>query len=161
MLRYPVRLLEDDNGTILVDVPDIPEAHTFGDDAEEAKARAVDVILTTLEMYIRDRRPIPAPSRARRGGEWVEIPPLAGAKISLYETMRDQALGKAALAARLGWHLPQVDRVLALRYTSRLDQVQRALRAVGKRVVLSVEDEPQPPKRRGVARSARSRAQRS
>ena len=36
MLRYPVKLSKDTNDTILVDVLDIPEAHTFGEDREEA-----------------------------------------------------------------------------------------------------------------------------
>jgi predicted RNase H-like HicB family nuclease len=30
------------NGTILAGFPDVPEAHTFGDDRDEALARAVD-----------------------------------------------------------------------------------------------------------------------
>jgi antitoxin HicB len=37
-------------------------------------------------------------------------------------------------ARRLGWHAPQVDRLLDLRHASRLDQLDRALRAVGKRL---------------------------
>jgi predicted RNase H-like HicB family nuclease len=48
MLRYAVKLSKDTNDTILVDVPAIPEAHTFGEDREEALARAVDAIETAL-----------------------------------------------------------------------------------------------------------------
>ena len=40
MLRYPVTLERNFTGTILVSFPDIPEAHTFGGDREEALARA-------------------------------------------------------------------------------------------------------------------------
>jgi len=36
MLRYRVKLSKDTNGTILVEVPDIPGAVTFGEDREEA-----------------------------------------------------------------------------------------------------------------------------
>jgi antitoxin HicB len=35
-MRYAVTLAPDDNGTILVTVPDIPEAVTFGDGARRA-----------------------------------------------------------------------------------------------------------------------------
>jgi antitoxin HicB len=50
MLRYPVELSLDTNGIILVEVPDIPEAHTFGDDEEEALMRALDAIESALSF---------------------------------------------------------------------------------------------------------------
>ena len=34
MLRYPVTLERDTNGTLRVEFPDVPEANTFGEDAE-------------------------------------------------------------------------------------------------------------------------------
>ena len=49
----------------MADFPDLPEAHTYGDDREEALARAVDVLTTVVESYVRDGRDIPAPSRGR------------------------------------------------------------------------------------------------
>ena len=48
MLRYPVRLRPDTNDTILVSFPDFPEAHTFGDDRNEALARAADLLEDVL-----------------------------------------------------------------------------------------------------------------
>ena len=41
MFAYPIILTQDDN-TLLVTSPDFPECTTFGDDWEEAVARAVD-----------------------------------------------------------------------------------------------------------------------
>jgi antitoxin HicB len=61
MLRYPVKLEHDSNGTILVSFPDVPEAHTFGDDRAEALARAVDAVETAFIGYMEDRRVIPSP----------------------------------------------------------------------------------------------------
>lgn len=37
MLSYPISLTPDDNGTLLVTFPDVPEAITVGDDEEDAK----------------------------------------------------------------------------------------------------------------------------
>jgi antitoxin HicB len=51
--------------------------------------------------------------------------------------MRKARVGKAELARRLNWHLPQVDWLLDLRHSSRLDQLEAAFRALGK--CLSVE----------------------
>jgi antitoxin HicB len=42
MLRYPVTLKRDTNGTMRVEFPDVPEANTFGEDADEALIEAVD-----------------------------------------------------------------------------------------------------------------------
>jgi len=39
MLKYPEKLSRDTNDTILVEFPDVPEAHTFGEDADEALMR--------------------------------------------------------------------------------------------------------------------------
>jgi antitoxin HicB len=40
MLRYPVTLKRDANGTMRVEFPDVPEANTFGEDADEATHRS-------------------------------------------------------------------------------------------------------------------------
>lgn len=62
MLAYPITL-EDDDGTIMARSPDFPELTTFGDDREEALARAVDALEEAIAARIHDRRDIPAPSR--------------------------------------------------------------------------------------------------
>lgn len=136
-MRYPIRLTKDDNDTFLVDVPDVPEAHTFGETKEDAKMHAVDVILSAFDTYIKAKRPIPVPSTAKRGQVYVDIPALDGAKIDLYHAMRESGTGKYRLAKKLGWQLPQLDRVLTLRYRSRFDQIEKALAAVGRKVVIS------------------------
>jgi len=137
MLQYPVKLSRDTNNTILVDVPDIPEAHTFGDDREEALARAVDAIETALMGYIEDRQKIPAP-RAIQRGEFVTLPALTEAKLALYSAMRTAGVGKAELARRLNCHLPQIDRLLDLTHSSRLDQLEGAFRVLGKQLSIQI-----------------------
>ena len=137
MLRYPVKLVKDTNETILVDVPDIPEAHTFGEDREEALLRAPDAIESALMCYIDLRREIPVP-RATRKGPFVTLPALTEAKLALYTAMRAARIGKAELARRLNCHLPQVDRLLDLRHASRLDQLEAAFRALGKQLSIQI-----------------------
>ena len=140
MLRYAVKLSKDTNGTILVDVPAIPEAHTFGADRTEALARAPDAIETALIGYIEDRRDIP-PSDVPAGRRtFVSLPALTDAKVALYHSMRVSRVGKAELARRLNCHLPQVDRLLDLRHGSRLDQLEAAFRALGKRLTVDIHE---------------------
>ena len=56
LLTCPVTLERDDNGTILVSFPDLPEAHTFGADESDALERAKDALATVIDAYIKDRR---------------------------------------------------------------------------------------------------------
>src|ERR1035437_4899464 len=114
MLRFHVKLSKDTNDTILVDVPDIPEAHTFGEDRAEALLRAPDAIESALMSYIDLRRDIPVHGAGGRG-PFVTLPALTEAKLALYTVMRTAKVGKAELARPLNCHLPQVDRLLDLR----------------------------------------------
>ena len=140
MYSYPVDLKPDDNGTILVSFPDVPIAHTFGEDESEALARAIDALETAFVALISDRERIPRPSRPRRGQKVVKLPALSAAKLALYEAMREAGVRKADLARRLNWHMPKVDRLLDLRHASRIDQLEAALAALGKKLVLDIED---------------------
>ena len=139
MLRYRVKLSKDTNGTILADIPAVPEAHTFGDDRDEARLRAVDALETALMGYLADRREIPAADGSQRGDS-VVLPALTEAKLALYQAMRAARVGKAELGRRLNWHLPQVDRLLDLRHASRLDQLEAAFLALGKRVSVEIHE---------------------
>jgi antitoxin HicB len=61
--RYPVRMLPDDNGTILVTFPDVPEAITFGENEQDALTRAAEALEAALSIYIDKNADIPRPSR--------------------------------------------------------------------------------------------------
>lgn len=140
MKRYPADFSIDDNGTILVRFPDVPEAITYGDNERNALAHAVDALETALSLYVSAKRPIPVPSRAKRGQHWVAVSALSEAKLALYESMRASRTGKAAMARKLNCHLPQIDRLLDLTHHSRLDQLEAAFLALGKRLAFHLED---------------------
>ena len=137
MLRYPVKITQED-GAVVVTFPDFPGVQTFGDDEPEALARAVDALETMLMGMIEDREEIPV--RATRRGRFVTLPALSEAKIEVYRQMRSAKVGKAEMARRLNCHLPQIDRLLDLGHASRLDQIEQAFLALGKRLILSLED---------------------
>lgn len=136
MFDYPVTLTPDD-GTVLVTFPDVPEAITFGMDEDEALLQAVDALETALSCYVDARKPLPAPSAAD-GRPTVRPSALECAKLGVYQAMTEQGLRKADLARRLGWHLPQVDRLFDLRHASRFDQIEAAARALGRQVEVRV-----------------------
>ena len=134
MFDYPVTLTPDD-GALLVTFPDVPEAITFGADEGEALLHAVDALETALSFYVDARAPLPVPSKPKRGQKTVRPSALESAKLGVYQAMTEQGIRKSELARRLGWHMPQVDRLFDLRHASRLDQIEMAAHALG----LSVE----------------------
>jgi len=131
VLDYPVTLTPDE-GTVLVTFPDVPEAITFGADEDEALLQAVDALETALSFYVEARKPLPVASKPKRGQRTVRPSALEGAKLGVYQAMMEQGIKKAELARRLGWHMPQVDRLFDLRHASRLDQIEAAARALGR-----------------------------
>jgi len=138
MFDYPVTLKPDSNGSVLVTFVDVPEAITFGADEDEALLNAVDALETGLSFYVDDRKPLPAASKPKKGQKTVRPSALECAKLGVYQSMTEQGIKKAELARRLGWHMPQVDRLLDLRHASKLDQIETAARALGKQVVVQI-----------------------
>jgi antitoxin HicB len=139
MLAYPIDVERDTNRTLLVTFPDLAEAVTFGEDESDALLRAIDALETVLAARIDDREDIPLPSPAA-GRPCVVLPALTTAKVLLYRAMREAGIRKAELARRLGWHGPQIDRLLDLNHASRLDQIEAALAVLGKRLAVDLAD---------------------
>jgi antitoxin HicB len=140
MFNYPVVLEAQPEGGFVVTFPDVPEAITQGEDEEEALLYAVEALESALLFYISDRKPLPAPSQPKRGQRVVRPSALEAAKLGVYQAMTEQGVKKSELARRLGWHMPQVDRLLDLRHASRLDQIEAAARALGRHVEVRVAD---------------------
>jgi antitoxin HicB len=139
MLAYPLTLEPDDNGTLLVTFPDVPEAVTFGEDETDALRRAVDALETMLAARIADQEDLPLPSHAA-GRPCAVLSALATAKVLLYRAMREAGVSNAGLAGRLGWQGAQVERLLDLNHASRLDRIETALAALGKRLDIRMSD---------------------
>ena len=138
MFDYPVVLTPDED-TVLVTFPDVPEAITFGADEDEALLYAIDALETALSFYVDSRKPLPKPGKPKRGQVTVRPSALECAKLGVYQAMTEQGIKKAELARRLGWHMPQVDRLFDLKHASRLDQLEAAARALGRHVEVRVE----------------------
>lgn len=134
MLSYPIKLTPDD-GTILVTSPDFPELKTFGETEDEARLHAVDAFEEAIAARIASKENIPEPSRGRR---LVALPSQTAMKTMLYQAMGSAGVSKAELARRMHCHAPQIDRLLDLNHASRMDQIDAAFAAVGRRIVLSL-----------------------
>ncbi|MFC0308513.1 type II toxin-antitoxin system HicB family antitoxin [Gallibacterium trehalosifermentans] len=138
MLRYPVEVIADDNGTFLVTFPDIPEAASVGEDIESALLEAEEGLETALEFYFDDRRPIPLPSQIKENQYTVPLSLLRSLKVLLLNEMLAQNVRKAEMARRLDVHMPQIDRLLDFRHPSKIDFVEKAFKKLGREINLTI-----------------------
>jgi antitoxin HicB len=137
MLIYPVEFTPDDNNTLLVTFPDIPEAVTYGETEAEALLWAEDALMVILESYIDDKQPIPAPSPLN-GRPGVALKVAAAGKVALHNALLEAGKRKADLARMMNLAPSLVDRLLSLSHKSRIEQIETALAAMGKRLVVDV-----------------------
>jgi antitoxin HicB len=138
-LNYPAHLEPAEEGGFIVTFPDVPEGITQGEDEDEALLRAVDALETALSFYTDEGADLPKPGKPKRGQHTVRPSAQACLALAIYQAMRDDGVRKSELARRLGWHMPQVDRVLDPNHASRLDQAEMALAALGRSLSLSIE----------------------
>lgn len=132
MLRYPAKFTAQREGGFVVTFPDIPEAITQGEDREDALLHARDALETALEFYFDGYRAVPAPSRQKRGQEFVELPSSVAAKVLLLNEMIRQKVRPAELARRLKTTPQEVNRLTNIRHTSRIDGIAGAMKVLGK-----------------------------
>ena len=134
---FPYAFEPEESGGVLVQFVDVPEAHTAGATEAAAGEQALDCLIAALGGYIRLGRKLPRPSPAR-GRPVATLPPLVAAKLALYEAMRTQAITRTELARRLGLQENAVRRLLDLDHRSHIDQIDRALAVLGKRLEVRV-----------------------
>lgn len=136
-MRYPVQLEPDESGSVGVTFPDIPEAITFGEDREHALAMAADALETALDFYFEARRPVPMPS-VQQEMPTVELSASVAAKALLFNEMLAQGVKPVELARRLNVPRQEITRLLNPRHATKIDAIDKALKAMGKRLELQV-----------------------
>jgi antitoxin HicB len=135
---YPYELLPQPEGGFTVIFPDVPEAITQGETAEEAASMAEDALVTALSFYTDNFEPLPQTSPAQ-GRAIAPIPALAAAKLALHEAMIEAGVSDVALAERLGIGEEAVRRLRDPLRQSRIAEIDAALRVLGKRLGIVVE----------------------
>ncbi len=145
---YPVEITEhradhpgdrpEDAGFSAV-FPDLPEAITWGADRDAALVSAVDCLEEALAARIKARDPLPPPGPAR-GRPTVAPGSLIGAKAAFYLALKQSGVKPAELARRMGAQPSLVTRLLDPAHATKPDLFDAAFAALGKRLVVSVEN---------------------
>jgi antitoxin HicB len=128
-------------GGYVVTFPDFGYGVTQGESEREAMEMARDLLMLTIADYIRAAKPLPLPRR-RHGARYraVPLPALQAAKVDLYSAFLASGLKKAELARRIGIPKTHIERLFSLRHHSRLNQIEAAFAALGKRLHVEARD---------------------
>lgn len=141
-MQYRAKFTADGDGFI-VTFPDVPQAMTHGSTRAEARANAVEALeLALLGAYFAKGREFPQATRWPPEGdssEWIAMPPSAVAKMAFIDAFKASAMTRVALAVKLGKSETEVRRMLNPTYGSKIDTIEAGLRALGRRLVVTIE----------------------
>ena len=140
-MQYPALFEPARGGGFVVTFPDFDWGITQGDTEKEACEMAADAIRTMIQEHIRKSEEVPRPSKPRgRKYRMIHLAALDAAKAELYSAFQASGLKKVELARRLGIPKMTVDRLFDLDHHSRLDHIEAAFAALGKRLAVEVQN---------------------
>jgi antitoxin HicB len=135
---YPADVLEEADG-VTVTFPDVPEVITSGETRAVALERAQDALVSGLSFYVDEGRPLPQPSTAG----WrpvISVTLLEATKLALHDAMLTLKVSNVELGRRLGIGEKAIRRLRDPLHRSHVSQIEAALRSLGKRLEVSVQD---------------------
>lgn len=136
--KFPARFEPDPDGGFVVTFRDIPEAITQGDTLEEADSMAQDALVTAMDFYFEDGRPVPAPSKVAKGERLVSLPLSVAAKVALLNARIESGARPADVARAMGCKAQEMTRVFDLQHATKIDTIAAALAAMGYELELKV-----------------------
>lgn len=139
MSAYPLSFTRED-GDFVVRSRDLPELLTAGSTHAEALELAEDALAVVLLTYMEKGQAVPAPSAAEPGEEVVAPPAPVAAKLAVWQAFKEAGISKSELARRMDVAEGEVRRVLDPNYGSKLDRLDQAARALGRRISVQLVD---------------------
>ncbi|MEK7406998.1 MAG: type II toxin-antitoxin system HicB family antitoxin [Acidobacteriota bacterium] len=137
---YPAAFLPEKRGAFTVRFPDLPEAITSGKNIADAVSEAADCLQEALAGRIARKERIPRPSAPTRDQRMIPVALYLAPKLALYVTMCEAGINNSQLARRLGCTELVVRRMLNPKHGTRPERLAAALGALGKRVVVALEE---------------------
>ncbi|EAT6910373.1 TPA: hypothetical protein G8W54_003916 [Salmonella enterica] len=140
MFNYAVKLEHDpDTESWIATCRDLPLFNSVGDSVDDALLESVDGAIVALSIEIDARRPIPAASQPEEGEYVIHLPVLVVMKAALHNAMIATGTRKSDLARSMGMKGPQIDRLLDVCHSSKVETVELALQQLNRTVQVSVD----------------------
>ncbi|EAV8166773.1 type II toxin-antitoxin system HicB family antitoxin [Salmonella enterica] len=138
MMKYAIQITRDTVG-FMATCRDMPQFITAGETVEDIITLAPEAFEMAVECCMDNNTPVPLPSGSVQEQDCVvSIPVTLSAKIELYNTLLDSHVSKSELARRMGIPNQNIKKLLSPSTKSRLDTMESAFAALGKRLDISV-----------------------
>lgn len=138
MKKYPVKLTDNRQGGFMLEFRDLPEVNTEIWDVSELQSVGTDALVTALDICFELNRRFPEPSEPREGELTVDLPFSVAVKMLLLNTMVAGSIRPCDLARRMKVTPQEVNRIVNLRHTTKIDTLEKAFKALGKELKLSL-----------------------
>jgi antitoxin HicB len=140
-MRYPANIRQDPEGKDwVIRFRDLDGALTGAATFEEALDEAADCVGSWLAFRMLDKGEIPRSSAPKRKEFLISVPLWIAPKVALYRELAAQGLSNSELARRLKVRETVVRRMLDPDHATKPAKIEAALRAVGKRLLVAVDD---------------------
>jgi len=139
MAEYQAEFKQE-GGVIVVTFPDVGYGATQGSTEAEALEMGEDFLVMAIGDLIKQGKDLPK-ARTRRGAKyrWIKLSALASVKMELHRELKRSGIRKAELARRLRISRGNVDRLFDLHLNTRLELLEVAFAALGRRLMIGVE----------------------
>jgi len=140
-MEYFAKFEPDPDSGFVIEFPDFGWGVSQGDDEEDGRRMATDLLTTMVQEHIRTGKELPNPGKFR-GPKYrlIRLPAIQGMKAELYLALRRSGMTKAQLARRIGISKDEVDRVLDLSRRTRVERLEAAFAALGKQIMIAIQD---------------------
>lgn len=139
MFNYPaVAHFDKESETYEITYRDFDNIHAVAYTEDDIELEASDILHVGLEEFISSKMPIPMPSEPQSGDFIVYLPPISCLKIALHNAMLTTKTKKADLARKMNLNSAQIERLLDINQTSKIDSLEQALYLLGYHIAISV-----------------------
>ena len=139
MFNYPATShFDEESETYEITYRDFDNIHAVAYTEDDIELEASDILHVGLEEFISSKMPIPMPSEPQSGDFIVYLPPISCLKIALHNAMSTTKTKKADLARKMNLNSAQIERLLDINQTSKIDSLEQALYLLGYHIAISV-----------------------
>jgi antitoxin HicB len=136
---FPARVAKGKDGYHTVTFRDVPEAMTDDRQLSSAMLAAADALTAALAGHVKEGRDLPKPSKPRLGETLVFADPSFSAKVVLRQVMAERKISNVGLAKLLKKDEKEIRRMIDPDQPTKLDRLDKALQALGYRVIVGVQ----------------------
>lgn len=137
---YPAKIVKRRSGHYEVQFLDLDDAFTYGDTLAQALDYACEVLSGVILTRLDHEMDVPKPSKSAKGRNIHYVLPDAKTQSALLirEAFAGQNVAKIARSMDTSW--PAVNRLKNPEHWPTLKQLERALKAAGKQLVIGMKD---------------------